>query len=112
MGHLHYESFPLYTGEFPNLPFLLVVTTRSPNAGARTGKSEVDGSAPPFAARIGHGSVAPFTLAPMPRRGGRSRPNYPCGKARNDTRGVASQSLVSARNGNLELSLRQAAKVL
>ena len=37
-----------YTGEFPDLPFLLVVTTRSPNAGARTGKSEVDGSAPPF----------------------------------------------------------------
>ena len=48
MGHLHHEGFSPYTGEFPDLPFLLVVTARFPDAGARTGKSEVDGSAPPF----------------------------------------------------------------
>ena len=48
MGHLHHESFPPYTGEFPDLPFLLVVMARSPDAGASTGKSEVDGSDPPF----------------------------------------------------------------
>ncbi len=33
---------------FPDLPFLLVVTTRSSDASACTGKSEVDGSDPPF----------------------------------------------------------------
>ena len=32
----------------PDLPFLFVVTARSADAGARTGKSEVDGSDPPF----------------------------------------------------------------
>ena len=48
MGHLHHEGFSPYTGEFPDLPFLLVVTARFPDAGARTGKTEVDGSDPPF----------------------------------------------------------------
>ncbi len=44
--------------------------------------------------------------------GGRSRLKYPDGKVRIDTRGVAEQSLMSARIGNLERSLYQAAKML
>ena len=83
MGHLHHEGFSPYTGEFPDLPFLVVVTARFPDAGARTGKTEVDGSDPPlFAARCGRGSVAQFTFAQHPLEGGRSRPNFPCRKAR------------------------------
>ena len=48
MGHLHHGGYSPYTGEFPDLPFLLVVTARFPDTGARTGKTEVDGSDPPF----------------------------------------------------------------
>ena len=89
MGHLHHEGFSPYTGEFPDLPFLLVVTARFPDAGARTGKTEVDGSAPPFLLPgAGAGVLRNSHLRNTPW-GGRSRPNFPCRKARNDTGGVA-----------------------
>ena len=80
-GHLHQESFPPYKDAFPDLPFRLVVTTRSANAGARTGKAEVDGSDPPFfLPSAGAGVWRNLHLRHTPW-GGRSRPKYPCGKA-------------------------------
>ncbi len=65
----------------PDLPFLLVVTARSADAGARTGKSEVDGSDPPFLLPVsGTGALRNSHLRNTPW-GGRSRLIDPCGKA-------------------------------
>ncbi len=88
MGHLHHEGFSPYTGEFPDLPFLLVVTARFPDAGARTGENGGGRERPPlFAARSGRGGVAQFTFAQRPLGGVAPRLNYPCGKATIDTPG-------------------------
>ncbi len=87
MGHLHHEGFSPYTGEFPDLPFLLVVTAKSPDAGARTGKTEVDGSDPPFLLPgAGAGALRNSHLHNTPW-GGAPVPNIPGGKAR--TMGMA-----------------------
>ena len=81
------RAFHLTTGEFPYLLFRLVVTARIPNAGARAGKSEVDGSAPPFLLPgAGAGALRHSHLRNAPWEG-RSRPNYPWREGQDEERG-------------------------
>ena len=64
-----------------------MVTARSPDAGARTGKTEVDGSDPPFLLPgAGAGVLRNSHLRNTPW-GGRSRPNYPWREGQEEERG-------------------------
>ena len=98
---------------FPDLFSFQAVTAPYPRVrGADRGRSEVDGSDPPFCCPDrARRRCANHICATPP---GRVAPvqNIPGGKAINDARGVAESSLMSARNGNLERSLHRAAKVL
>ena len=65
-------------GEFTNALspiFFPFSQLRPPSAGARTRKSEVDGSAPPFSCPVRARGCCAITFAPHPL-GGRSRPKY------------------------------------
>ena len=65
----------------------------------------MDGSDPPFFLPGAGAGVWRHSHLRHTPWGGRSHPIDPCGKARNDTIGVTGLSLMSARNGNLKLSL-------
>ena len=77
-GHdLHRGSLPTYTSDFPYLLGLLAVTDIFRAPPCRSGKSEVDGSDPPFfLPGAGAGVLRNLHLRSTPW-GGRSLPKYP-----------------------------------
>ena len=78
-GNLHRRDLSTYTSDFPDLFFAHAVTAIYSGPPCRSGKSEVDGSDPPFSLP-GSGAAAARNLH---LRGtsweGRSRANDPCG---------------------------------
>lgn len=86
MGHagwIHNKRSPRITNTFS--PICLPFMQSRPYSRvrrARSGKSEVDGSAPPFAAWTGHGGVAQFTFAQHPLGGSVPSKIYLAGRAR------------------------------
>ena len=75
------EAFRCARTLFSNLLSPLQLRLASRRGGARTGKSEVDGSDPPFSLPgSGAAALRNLHLRNTPWEG-RSRPNDPCGKA-------------------------------